>query len=100
MKVGTPKEAFAGEARVAMTPDSALQLRKLSYSCAIQSGAGRAAGFSDEADAKAGVELVPSAEALWATSDIIAKVRPPKRAEEALLTSGKTLISLVYPAQN
>ncbi|MDA0962403.1 MAG: NAD(P)(+) transhydrogenase (Re/Si-specific) subunit alpha, partial [Proteobacteria bacterium] len=49
MKIGTPKELFEGEARVAMTPDSALQLQKLGHDCVIESGAGQAAGFSDEA---------------------------------------------------
>ena len=49
LKIGTPKEVFDGEARVAMTPDSALQLQKLGYDCAIESGAGSLAGFSDKA---------------------------------------------------
>ncbi|MCK4713266.1 MAG: hypothetical protein KAT26_10340, partial [Marinosulfonomonas sp.] len=45
MKIGTPKEVFEGEARVAMTPESALQLQKLGYDCLIEAGAGKAAGF-------------------------------------------------------
>ena len=40
MKIGTPKEIEKGEARVAMTPDSARQLQKLGYECLIESGAG------------------------------------------------------------
>lgn len=48
MKIGSVKETFEGENRVAMTADSALQLQKLGYECAIESGAGAAAGFSDE----------------------------------------------------
>ena len=47
MKIGTPKETFVGEARVAMTPESALQLQKLGHECLIETGAGQAAGFSD-----------------------------------------------------
>ena len=65
MKIGTPKEIFEGENRVAMTPDSALQLQKLGYDCAIESGAGAAAGFSDAAYEKAGVEIIKTAAALW-----------------------------------
>ncbi|MBY6068390.1 hypothetical protein KUW17_16700, partial [Leisingera aquaemixtae] len=49
MKIGTPKETFPGENRVAMTPESAAQLQKLGYTCAIETGAGAAAGFSDAA---------------------------------------------------
>ena len=44
MKIGTPKEVFGGENRVGMTPDSAKQLQKLGYECAIEAGAGAAAG--------------------------------------------------------
>ncbi len=100
MKIGSPREIIDGEARVAMTPDSAAQLQKLGYSCVIESGAGKAAGFSDEAYRKAGVEVAASAADLFAAADIIAKVRPPLDSEVALLGEGKTLISFFYPAQN
>ena len=36
MKIGAPKETFEGEARVAMTPDSALQLQKIGHTCFIE----------------------------------------------------------------
>ena len=55
MKIGTPKEVFAGENRVAMTPESAKQLQKLGYECAIEAGAGANAGFSDADYSDAGV---------------------------------------------
>ncbi|ALV27729.1 Re/Si-specific NAD(P)(+) transhydrogenase subunit alpha [Pannonibacter phragmitetus] len=100
MKIGSPREIIDGEARVAMTPDSAAQLQKLGYSCVIESGAGKAAGFSDEAYRKAGVDVAASAADLFAVADIIAKVRPPLDSEVALLGEGKTLISFFYPAQN
>ncbi|MFN7008594.1 MAG: Re/Si-specific NAD(P)(+) transhydrogenase subunit alpha [Allorhizobium sp.] len=100
MKIGSPRELFAGEARVAMTPDSAVQLKKLGYECMIESGAGKAAGFSDEAYRAVGVEVVEGAEALYAGADVIAKVRPPEATEVDRLSSGKTLISFFYPAQN
>ncbi len=64
-RIGTPKEVFAGEARVAMTPDSALQLQKLGYDCVIEAGAGKAAGFDDAAYNAAGVEVVKTPAALW-----------------------------------
>ena len=43
--VGVPKEIKTQEYRVAMTPDSALQLQKLGFDCVIESGAGQLAGF-------------------------------------------------------
>ena len=45
MRIGALAERFAGEARVALTPDSAVQLKKLYHDCVVEAGAGRAAGF-------------------------------------------------------
>ena len=64
MKIGALSEIFAGENRVAMTPDSAVQLVKLGHTCVIQSGAGAKAGFSDALYAAAGVEVLPDAAAV------------------------------------
>ncbi len=100
MKIGTPKEIFEGEARVAMTPDSAKQLQKLGYECAIEKGAGEAAGFSDALYEAAGVEVIKTPAALWKEVDIIAKVRQPNDTELKRLTKEKTLISFFNPAGN
>ncbi|WP_375173556.1 Re/Si-specific NAD(P)(+) transhydrogenase subunit alpha [Pseudooceanicola sp.] len=100
MKIGTPKEVFEGENRVAMTPDSATQLQKLGHECYIETGAGAAAGFSDETYEAAGVTVVKTAAALWKEVDIIAKVRQPNETELKRLNSEKTLISFFNPAGN
>ncbi len=100
MKIGTPKEVYQGEARVAMTPDSARQLQKLGYECAIEAGAGAAAGFTDEAYAEAGVEVIKTAAALWKACDVVAKVRQPNETEMKRLRAGQTLISFFNPAAN
>ncbi|GAA3901504.1 Re/Si-specific NAD(P)(+) transhydrogenase subunit alpha [Halomonas cibimaris] len=100
MKIGTPKERAAGEARVALTPDSALQIHKLGHECYLETGAGAQAGFSDEAYREAGVTLVESAEALWQLVDIVTKVREPSADEAGYLRKGQTLISFFWPAQN
>ncbi len=100
MKIGAPKETFAGEARVAMTPDSAVQLQKLGHECLIETGAGALAGFSDDAYKEAGVTIVKTASALWKDAEIVVKVREPSTAEMKKLTADKTLISFFYPGQN
>ena len=81
VKIGAPKEIEAGESRVAMTPDSAVQLQKLGYDCAIEAGAGAIAGFSDAAYEAAGVEIIKTAAGLFKTVDVVAKVRPPTDTE-------------------
>jgi NAD(P) transhydrogenase subunit alpha len=100
MYVGSPKELQQGEARVAMTPDSAVQLQKLGYHCVLETGAGLLAGFSDDLYRAAGVTVVDGAATLYETADVIAKVRPPEEQEVSRLGKGKTLISFFYPAQN
>ncbi|HKL66080.1 MAG TPA: Re/Si-specific NAD(P)(+) transhydrogenase subunit alpha [Roseovarius sp.] len=100
MKIGTPKEVMEGENRVAMTPDSALQLQKLGYDCAIETGAGERAGFSDAAFEEAGVEIVKTAAALWKAADVVAKVRVPTETELKRLREGQTLITFFNPGGN
>jgi len=100
LKIGAPKEVFEGEARVAMTPESAVQLQKLGYDCLIEAGAGKAAGFSDKAYKEAGVEVIRGAVALWKAADVITKVRAPNKVEARRLSKGKTLISFFFPGQS
>jgi H+-translocating NAD(P) transhydrogenase subunit alpha len=100
VKIGALTEIFAGENRVAMTPDSALQLVKLGHGCCIQAGAGARAGFADALYAAAGVEVLATAKDVIAVADVIVKVRGPEAAELATLRSGQTLISFFWPAQN
>ncbi|MGB5864117.1 MAG: Re/Si-specific NAD(P)(+) transhydrogenase subunit alpha [Sulfitobacter sp.] len=97
MKIGTPKEVFEGERRVAMTPDSAVQLQKLGHECLIEAGAGAASGFDDAAYESAGVEVVKTAAALWKAADVVAKVRAPDEGEMKKLRKDQTLISFFSP---
>ena len=106
MKIGVPKEIHAGEARVATTPDVATQLQKLGFSVAVESGAGAAASFSDDAYRAAGGEIVGDTRTLWQQADIILKVREPEAHpglgihEIELLRAGQTLIAFLWPAQH
>ncbi|MCC1481553.1 Re/Si-specific NAD(P)(+) transhydrogenase subunit alpha [Roseibaca sp. Y0-43] len=100
MKVGALKEIKPGEARVALTPDSAAQLQKLGHECFVQSGAGDLAGFNDATYEAAGVTVVADAQALVDAADIVIKVREPELDEVKRLKKGQTLISFFWPAQN
>ncbi len=100
MKIGAPRELAKGEARVALTPDSAKFIQKLGHDCLIESGAGVAAGFDDQAYRDAGVNVVDGAEALWSDAEVVIKVREPEEAEVKHLRQGQTLISFFWPAQN
>lgn len=100
MRIGALKEIFEGENRVAMTPESALQLIKLGHTACIETGAGVKAGFSDAAYAAAGVEVLKTAAAVVKAADVLVKVRGPEAKEAKALREGQTLISFFWPAQN
>lgn len=98
MQIGIPRETRARETRVAATPKTVEQLVGLGYDVVVQSGAGEAASFSDEAYAVAGARVVTAPEA-WASA-IVHKVNAPSDDEIALLSPGAVLVSLLAPALN
>ena len=100
MRIGVPKEIYAGEKRVATTPDVATQLMKLGFDVSVESGAGEESNFSDSAYSDVGCDIVDSASELWSKSDIVLKVRAPEGDEASQLRSDQTLISFLWPAQN
>jgi NAD(P) transhydrogenase subunit alpha len=104
--LGIPKEIAPDERRVAATPDTARLLQDLGFEVLIESQAGEAAHFSDEAYRAVGCQIVRDAATLWNSADVVLKVCPPTlhptlNCHEAdLLSEGGTLISFIYPAQN
>jgi len=106
MKIGIPKEIHEGERRVAATPDTAKKLQKLGFTVVVESNAGAAASFPDQAYRDAGCEVVADVARLWGEVDIVTKVRPPEMHpgtgldEVEMLREGATLISFLWPAQN
>jgi H+-translocating NAD(P) transhydrogenase subunit alpha len=98
--IGVPKETALDEKRVATVPEAVEKLIKLGFRVIVQSGAGDAANFGDDVYRSAGAEVVSDASAVWASSDVIFKVRAPSAQEVALMREGQTLISFVWPAQN
>lgn len=99
MIISVPRESFKGEKRVALTPESAAQIQKLGYRLRIESGAGEEAEFSDADYRAADVEVVDG-DAIWQDTDIVMKVRGVTGEEAEKLTSGTTVISFFWPAQN
>jgi len=98
--IGVPTEVAADEKRVATVPEVVEKLGKLGFSVMVQSGAGAAANFDDDAYRAAGATIADSAAALWSGSDVVFKVRPPSLDEVGLMRTGGALVSFVWPAQN
>lgn len=97
MIVGIPKEVFAGEKRVAATPETIEKIMKLGFQVQVETEAGLEANITDEAYAKSGALVVQN---VFATSDVILKVRAPNNTEIEGMKSGATLLSFIWPAQN
>ena len=95
MHIGVPLETAAGEARVAVTPETAKKLSAQGHTVQVQSGAGLAASVTDQAYAAAGAQITDRAGALGA--DLVLKVRSPDAAELALMKPGATLVGMLNP---
>lgn len=106
MLIGVPKEVHVGELRVAATPKTVERLSKLGHSVLVESGAGAAAQFMDEAYRESGAEIVEKGSQVWNRSDLVIKVRAPEPHpslglhEAELLRQDGHLISFIWPAQN
>ncbi len=105
-KIGIPREILVGECRVAATPDTAKLLQKYGFEVLIETGAGNAANFCDDAYKQVDCRIISDPETLWAEADLILKVRAPdhhsdlNKHETELLREGGTLISFIWAAQN
>ncbi|MDQ3157464.1 MAG: Re/Si-specific NAD(P)(+) transhydrogenase subunit alpha [Actinomycetota bacterium] len=97
-RLGVVAESIPGETRVAATPATVLQLIALGYEVSVESGAGVASSFTDDAYIEAGAAIGSAAD-VW-HSDIVFKVNAPTTEEISLLADGATLISLIAPGLN
>ncbi|WP_037908959.1 Re/Si-specific NAD(P)(+) transhydrogenase subunit alpha [Actinacidiphila yeochonensis] len=95
-RVGVVSESRPGETRVAATPATVAQLRKLGYEIMVESGAGLGSSLSDEAYTAAGAAVADRV-AAWG-ADVVLAVNPPAPEEIALLREGAVLVALLAPA--
>jgi NAD(P) transhydrogenase subunit alpha len=96
VQVGVGRERCAGERRVAATPETVKQLTALGLHVAVESNAGAAAGYSDDAFAAAGAAVVP--DLLPETLDVLLHVRPLTPEVAARLRTGSITIGFGSPA--
>ena len=99
MQIGIPKEIQENENRVAATPKTVELLIKQGFTFLVETNAGTAASFSDQAYQDSGAEIATDANLVW-QSDIIFKVNAPTDTEIELMKEGATLVSFIWPAQN
>jgi NAD(P) transhydrogenase subunit alpha len=92
MKIAVPRETAEGETRVALTPQIAGQLAGDGVEVLVQSGAGDASGYLDDAYREAGATIVPDAAALYGQADVLLRVGRPSDEEVQMLREGSILI--------
>ena len=81
MKIGIPKEIKNNENRVGATPAGVKELIKHGHDLYVQHTAGEGSGFSDEEYAAAGATILPTIEDVYATAEMIIKVKEPIEPE-------------------
>ncbi len=93
MKLGVPKESRRGEARVAVTPETAAKLAATGFEVLVEPGAGSAARITDEAYVEAGATLTDD---VW-SADLVIKVSKPTGKEIKQLADG-AILACVFDA--
>src|SRR5438270_431158 len=98
MIIGIPKEIKEQEDRVGLLPSSARVLSSRGHTVLVQRNAGVGTGYPDEDYAKAGAEIVDSAEEIFKRADLIVKVKEPLPAEWPLLRKDQILFTYLHLA--
>ncbi len=98
MKIGCPTEIKPQEFRVGMTPDAAREAVVHGHQVMIQTGAGLGAGFPDEDYIAAGAAIIDTAEEIFASADMIVKVKEPQAIERKMLREGQLLFTYLHLA--
>jgi len=98
MQIGCPTEIKPQEYRVGITPNAALEAVSQGHEVLIQSGAGLGAGFDDAAYEAAGAKIIATAEDIFASADMIVKVKEPQAVERKMLRQGQLLFTYLHLA--
>ena len=100
MIVGIPKEIKTDENRVAAAPSGVEVLTQHGHRVLVEAGAGTCSGFSDETYTAAGADIVPEAEELYGTADMVVKVKEPLPQEYELLRPKQILFTYLHLASS
>jgi alanine dehydrogenase len=97
MRIGVAREIKQSEYRVALTPAGALELVQGGHEVWVEEGAGVGSGFTDETYVAVGARLA-AVEDVWASAELLLKVKEPIAAEYGRLREGLTLFTFLHVA--
>lgn len=96
MKVGCPRELKNNENRVGLTPNAVKSYVSAGHDVYIEKGAGEGSGLSDAEYIAAGAKILPDADAVWKTADMIVKVKEPMPVEYDKMRAGQLLYTYFH----
>jgi alanine dehydrogenase len=96
--VGVPREVKDNEYRVALTPEGARELVEDGHTVLVEQGAADGSSLPEERYARAGAEIVPTAEDVFKRAEMILKVKEPVAREHDLLEEGQLLFTYLHLA--
>jgi alanine dehydrogenase len=100
MHVGIPKEVKNNEYRVAITPSGVHELVRNGHEVHIETNAGLGSSITDDEYVAAGAKILDTAADVWATGDLILKVKEPVPSEYDKMREGQTLFTYLHLAAN
>ena len=98
MHIGCPTEIKPQEFRVGLTPAAAHEAVAHGHTVTVQAGAGIGAGFADADYTAAGARIAATAQDIFASADLIVKVKEPQAGERAMLREGQILFTYLHLA--
>jgi alanine dehydrogenase len=98
VKVGIPREVKNNEFRVAITPAGVHELVRNGHQVVVERAAGHGSSIPDEEYVAAGGRILATADEVWATADLLLKVKEPIAEEYHRLRKGQTLFTYLHLA--
>ncbi len=98
MIIGVPKEVKDHESRVGLLPSGAKTLHEAGHRVLVEAGAGVQSSLPDHEYHEAGAKIVPTAAAVWASSDLVVKVKEPQPSEFGFLRPNLILFTYLHLA--
>jgi len=98
MKVGVPKELKNHEYRVAITPAGVHELVRAGHQVLVEQDAGAGSAIPDADFVAAGAAIAPTADDVWAASELVLKVKEPVPEEYHRMRKGQVLFTYLHLA--